>query len=331
MNLATDYLGLHLRTPLVPSASPLSEDADNLLRMEDAGASAVVLHSLFEEQVRHEQQELRGRSSHGAETDAEARSGFPDSAAFLRGPQAYLRHIEKAQSLLSIPVIASLNGSTPHGWTSFAREIEQAGANALELNIYHVPADPMVEGSRVEEDYLRIVLDVREAVKIPLAVKVSPFFTSFAHMAKRLVECGANGLVLFNRFYQPDLDLKELEIVPDATLSHPGESRLALRWIALLYGRIGASLAATGGIYSGADALKLLMAGADVTMLCSALLRHGIAHIKTVEREMIEWMEEIDCKSIEQLKGSLSQEHCADPSAFERAHYIRAVGSFTSL
>lgn len=329
MNLSTDYLGLHLRTPIVPSASPLAEDTDNLLRMQDAGASAVVLHSLFEEQILYDQRELHKSLSHGVESYPEALSYFPEIASFSQGPEAYLRHIEQAQSRLSIPVIASLNGTTPMGWTAFARNIESAGASALELNIYQVPADISLEGRLIEEEYARIVLDVREAVTIPIAVKLSPYFTSFGHMAKRFADCGANGLVLFNRFYQPDLDIEDLSVIPDATLSHSGDSRLALRWIALLRGRLPLSLAATGGVHTGQDALKLLMAGADVTMVCSALMRNGIRHIETIEREMTEWMETHDYHSIRQLKGCLSQEHCDDPSAFERAHYVRAVGGFS--
>jgi dihydroorotate dehydrogenase (fumarate) len=327
MNLSTTYLGLSLRTPLVPSASPLSENLDNLLRMQDAGASAVVLHSLFEEQIRHDQQELHESLSLGAESYAEATSYFPRSAAYVHGPALYLRHVEQARSRLRIPVIASLNGCTPHGWTSFAREIEDAGANAIELNIYRIPTDLSVDAASIEDDYLRIVLDVREAVSIPVAVKVSPFFTSFAHMARRFAECGADGLVMFNRFYQPDFDVRNLEIICDTPLSHSGDSRLALRWIALLRSHLSLSLAATGGVHTGIDALKLLMAGADVTMVCSALMRHGIDHLAQIEEEMSTWMAENEYESVEQLKGSLSQEHCENPSALERAHYIRAVGA----
>jgi dihydroorotate dehydrogenase (fumarate) len=327
MDLSTTYLGLPLRTPLVPSASPMSENIDNLLHMQDAGAAAVVLHSLFEEQIRRDQQELHQSLSLGVESYAEALSYFPQPAAYVHGPALYLRHIEQARSRLQIPVIASLNGCTPHGWTSFARDIENAGADAVELNIYRIPADLSLDAASIEDDYLRIVLDVCEAVKIPVAVKVSPFFTSFAHMAKRFAECGADGLVMFNRFYQPDFDVRNLEIICDTPLSHSGDSRLALRWIALLRGRLHLSLAATGGVHTGIDALKLLMAGADVTMVCSALMRHGIGHLSAIEEEMCTWMAENEYESVEQLKGCLSQEHCENPAALERAHYIRAVGA----
>lgn len=328
MNLETTYLGLRLRTPLVPSASPLSETMDGLLRLQDAGASAVVLHSLFEEQIRRDQRELFHHLSHATDSFAEATTYFPESAEYLHGTQAYLRHLERARNRLSIPVIASMNGATPHGWTAIARDLERAGASALELNIYSTPSDLSVDGRKVEEDCIQIVLDVREAVTIPLAVKLSPFFSSMAHMAGRVAACGANGLVLFNRFQQPDLDIENLEVLSTATLSRGGASRIALRWIALLHGRIPVNLAATGGIETGVDAIKFLMAGADVTMVCSALMRRGLDHLKRIENEMAEWIATHDYHSVEQLKGALSQRHCPDPSAFERAHYVRAIGAF---
>jgi dihydroorotate dehydrogenase (fumarate) len=326
MNLKTTYMGLKLRTPLVVSASPLSEDIGNINRMEDAGASAVVLHSLFEEQIRYERYELHWRTTQGTESYPEALSYFPDPHELCVGPEAYLKHIARAKKAVTIPIIASLNGSTPSGWTSFAKQIQQAGADALELNVYNIPTDMKLSGAEVEHQYIEVVRSVRAEVSIPLAVKVSPFFTNFANMAKRFAENGANGLVLFNRFYQPDIELESLEVVPNVFYSTPMSMRLPLRWIAILYDRIGASLAATSGIHRGTDALKMLMAGADVTMLCSVLMRHGIDRLRGIEEEMVNWMREHEYESVEQLKGSLSHKNCPDASAFERAQYMRAVG-----
>jgi len=326
MNLTTNYLGLTLRTPLVPSASPLSQDLDNLKLMEDSGASAVVLHSLFEEQIRHERYELHWVLNQGTESFPEALNYFPEAPEFQLGPEEYLRHIARAKASLAIPVIASLNGATPGGWTSFARQIEQAGADALELNLYQVPTDAQLTGADLENQLLEVIAAVRAEVSIPLAVKLSPFFSNFANIAQRVSDQGANGLVLFNRFYQPDISLELLEVEPRVFYSTPMALRLPLRWIAILFGRHELSLAATSGVHRAADGLKLLMVGADVTMLCSALMRHGIAHLRTVEREMVAWMEEHEYTSVAQMKGSLSQSRCADPSAYERAQYIRAVG-----
>ena len=325
MNLTTKYLGLNLRTPLVPSASPLSEDIDNLKRMEDAGASAVVFHSMFEEQIRHEMQTLHHHLTHGTESYAEALSYFPEPDEFQFAPNRYLLNLVKAKQALGIPIIASLNGSTFGGWTTLARGMEKAGADALELNIYSIPTNPDVTAEEIETSYLTIVASVKAQVKIPVAVKLSPFFTNFARFARRLDQQGADGLVLFNRFYQPDIDLDALGVTPNINLSAPGEMRLPLRWIAMLHGRIRANLAATSGIHRGSDALKMLMAGADVTMLCSVLLRHGIEHLTVIEREMREWMEAHEYDSVEQLKGSMGQKNCPDPSAFERAQYMRAI------
>ena len=324
MNLTTTYLGLKLRTPLVPAASPLSEDIDNLKRMEDAGAAAIVMHSLFEEQIRHEAQTLHHLAG-GMESKAEALSYFPEAGEFPFAPNRYLLNLVKAKQAVGIPIIASLNGTTFGGWTSFARSIEKAGADALELNIYSIPTDPDLTAEEIETAYLTIIASIKAQVKIPVAVKLSPFFTNLSHFARRLDEQGADGLVLFNRFYQPDIDLEAREVAATINLSAPGEMRLPLRWIAMLHGRLRASLAATSGIHRGADALKMLMAGADVTMLCSVLLRHGIGHLTVIEREMREWMEAHECESVEQLKGSLSRKNCPDPSAFERAQYIRAI------
>jgi dihydroorotate dehydrogenase (fumarate) len=325
MNLDTTYLGLKLCSPLVPSASPLSEDLDNLKRMEDAGASAIVFHSLFEEQIRHETQTLHHHLTHGADSYAEALSYFPEPDRFHFGPDRYLSNLVKAKQSLSIPIIASLNGTTFGGWTSFAQAIEKAGADALELNIYSIPSDPNVAAEEIETSYLTILASVKGQVKIPVAVKLSPYFTNLGHFARRLESNGADGLVLFNRFYQPDIDLATLEVSPTVHLSTPGDMRLPLRWIAMLHGRVRTSLAATSGIHRGTDALKALMAGADVTMLCSVLLRRGIEHLRAIEREMREWMENHEYESVEQLKGSMSQKKCPDPSAFERAQYMRAL------
>ena len=326
MNLKTSYLGLALRTPLVVSASPLSESIDNIKRLEDAGASAVVLYSLFEEQIRYERYELNWHTTHGTESYPEALSYFPDPHELCVGPEAYLKHIAKAKKSVIVPIIASLNGTTLSGWTSFAKQIEQAGADALELNLYHIPTDMTLAGADLEQHYLDVLKAVKAEVTIPVAVKLSPFFTNFANIARRFDENGANGLVLFNRFYQPDIELESLEVTPSVFYSTPMAMRLPMRWIAILYDRVSASLAATSGIHRGTDALKMLMAGADVTMLCSVLMRHGIEHLRVIEEEMMTWLREHEYESVEQLKGSLSHRNCPDPSAFERAQYMRAVG-----
>ena len=328
MNLTTTYLGLNLRTPLVPSASPLSEEIDDIKKMEDAGAPAVVLYSLFEEQLRQERAELVHHLEHGTESFAEALTYFPEPESFNLGPEEYLKHIARAKQAVRIPVIASLNGSSVGGWTRYAKLIQQAGADALELNIYQIPTDTDGAPANVEQGYLEILGAVKSCVSIPVAVKLSAFFTNFAWMAKRLDDAGASGLVLFNRFYQPDIDLESLEVRPNILLSTPMAMRLPLRWIAILHGRLRASLAATSGIHRASDVLKMLMAGADVTMLCSVLLRHGIQQIRVIERELVAWMEEHEYESVAQLKGSLSQKNCPAPSSFERAQYMRAISSY---
>ncbi|MGZ5019879.1 MAG: dihydroorotate dehydrogenase-like protein [Chthoniobacterales bacterium] len=328
MNLTTRYLGFKLRTPLVPSASPLSEKIDNIKRMEDAGAAAVVFHSLFEEQVRQDRHQLEYYLQQGRETSAEAVSFFPEEAEFKVGPDAYLEHIAQAKAAVNIPIIGSLNGATFGGWMKYAREIEQAGADALELNIYATPTDEDRSADDIENEYLTIIASVKAQLKIPVAVKLSPFFTNFGQFARRVDRQGAGALVLFNRFYQPDIELETLEISPNILLSTPMAMRLPMRWIAMLYGRIGANLAATSGIHRATDALKMLMAGADVTMLCSILLRRGIEHLKVMEREIRQWMEEHEYESVEQLKGSMSQKNCPDPAAFERAQYMRALATY---
>jgi len=328
MDLTTKYLGLTLRSPLVPAASPLSIELDNLKQMEAVGAGAVILESLFEEQLRADRAELAERLEQGTESFAEALSYFPEPAEFKLGPETYLEQIAAAKRALKIPVIASLNGSTLGGWTDYARQIQGAGADALELNIYAIPTDPDTTAAEVEDNYVKIVRSVKEQITIPVAVKLSPFFTNFAHVAKRLDEAGADGLVLFNRFYQPDIDLQNLEVVPNILLSTPMAMRLPLRWIAILYGRVKADLAATSGVHRATDALKMLMAGAAVTTLASALLRHGIKHLATVESEMRQWMQEHEYESVAQMRGSMSQRNCPDPSSFERAQYMKAISSY---
>ena len=328
MNLTTNYLGLRLRTPLVPSASPLSEKLDNIRRMEDAGAAAVVFHSLFEEQVRRDNHDLQYYLDQGRESYAESLTYFPEHNDFKIGPDTYLENIRAAKAAVAIPIIGSLNGATFGGWMKYAQEIEQAGADALELNIYSIPGDGEKCAEEVEQEYLTILASIKAQLSIPVAVKLSPFFTNFANFARRCDHTGANALVLFNRFYQPDIELETLEISPNVLLSTPMAMRLPMRWIAMLYGRIGASLAATSGIHRATDALKMLMAGADVTMLCSVLLRRGIEHLKIIEQEMIDWMDAHEYDSVEQMKGSMSQKNCPDPTAFERAQYMRALASY---
>ena len=325
IDLSTTYLGLKLRTPLVPSASPLSQEIDSIRRLEDAGASAVVLYSLFEEQLRQESVELDHRLGEHSESFAEALSYLPEPSEFRVGPEGYLNHIRKAKQAVDIPIIASLNGATTDGWAAYAKEIEQAGADAMECNIYAIPSNPDIAAAEIEQDYVEIVKTVKAAVKIPVAVKLSPFFTNMANMAKRLDQAGANALVLFNRFYQPDINLDELEIQPNVLLSTPQALRLPLTWIGILFGRIRANLAATSGVHGPEDVIKLLMAGADVTMLCSTLLRNGISHLQYIEEGIVRWMERHEYESVQQMKGSMSQLRCPDPSAFERAQYMKAV------
>ncbi|MBP0017868.1 MAG: dihydroorotate dehydrogenase-like protein [Cyanobacteria bacterium SBLK] len=329
MDLTTTYLGLKLKSPLVPSAAaPLSENIDNLKIMEDSGAAAVVLHSIFEEQLTQEEYELHHHLSYGTESFPEALSYFPEPETFHVGPEEYLEHIRKAKEMVDIPVIASLNGSTLGGWTHFAKLMQEAGADALELNIYNIPTDPNVTAEEIEESYVEVVRSVKSEVSIPIALKLSPFFTNMANMAKRFDAVEVNGLVLFNRFYQPDIDIDELVVRPNILLSTPQASRLPMRWIAILYGRVHADLAATSGVQKGRDALKMLMAGAKVTQVCSALLRHGIPYLRTMEEEMCHWMEEHEYESVRQMQGSMSQINCEDESGFERVQYMKGVQSY---
>lgn len=328
MDLTTTYLGMALRTPLVPSASPLSEDIDNIKRLEDAGAAAVVLYSLFEEQITHDQHELYHHLTHGTESYAEALTYFPEPASFHLGPEEYLRHISRAKEAVDIPIIASLNGSSLGGWTDYALQMQQAGADALELNIYSIPTDMHLTGEAIETTYVEILAAVKAAVTIPVALKLSPFFSNMAYMAHCFATAGANALVLFNRFYQPDIDLETLEVSPHVLLSTQQDLRLPLRWIAILYGYLQADLAATSGIHSAEDVVKLLMVGASVTMMCSALLQHGIDHLRVVEQGLRDWMEAHEYTSVHQMQGSMSQINCANPTAFERSHYMRALHSY---
>lgn len=328
MDLSTIYLGMKLRTPLVVSASPLSQEIDNIKRMEDAGASGVVLYSLFEEQLKLERLELHHHLTQGTESFAEALTYFPEPEEFYLGPDGYLEHIRKAKEAIEIPIIASINGTSVSGWTDYARRIEQAGADGLELNIYYIPTDMDLASAEVEQTYIDILRAVKSVVKIPVALKLGPFFSNMANMVRRLVDAGADGLVLFNRFYQPDIDLETLEVQPNVLLSTPQALRLPMRWIAILYGRVRVSLAATSGIHHAQDVLKLLMVGANVTMLCSVLFRHGIEQIGVIEQGMRQWMEEREYQSVVQMQGSMSQKHCADPTAFERAQYMRAIKSY---
>ncbi len=329
VDLRTNYMGLELRTPIVPSsAAPLSEEIDNIKRMEDAGASAVVLHSLFEEQLLREKFELHHHMEYGTESFPEALTYFPEPDEFHVGPELYLEHIRQSKESVDIPIIGSLNGYSTGGWIEYARSMQQAGADAIELNVYYVPTDPDMSSAEVEENYINILREVEAEVSIPVAIKLSPFFSNFAHMAKRLDEAGADGLVLFNRFYQPDIDIEELEVYPHLLLSSASDMRLPMRWIALLYGRIRPDMAATSGIQHGTDILKMLMAGAKVTHVCSALLRHGIDYIQTLEREVIHWMEEHEYDSVELMQGSMSQIHCPDESSYERAQYMKAIQTY---
>lgn len=328
MNLATTYMGLKLKNPLVPSAGPLTSRVDSIRELEDAGASAVVLHSLFEEQISHEAAELNHLTTQGTESFAESLTYFPDTEDYRLGPDEYLEHIRKAKLAVEIPVIASLNGVTVGGWVDYAQKLEQAGADGIELNVYYIATDPTLHAPDVENRYVQILKAVKSHVRIPIAMKLSPYFSATAAMAKRLDEAGANGLVLFNRFYQPDIDLDNLEVRPDLVLSTPHEMRLPLRWIAILHGHVKASLAATTGISTGRDALKMLMAGADVVQLCSVLLRKGTRELATMLKDMSAWMEEKEYESVAQMKGSMSQKSCPDPAAFERANYMKTLNSY---
>ena len=328
MDLSTTYMGLKLKNPLVPSAGPLTADADSIARLGEQGAAAIVLHSVFEEQIRHDEAELDHFTTQGTESFAESLTYFPQAQEYRHGPDEYLELIRKAKQAVDVPVIASLNGVTAGGWTDYAKKMEQAGADGIELNVYYVATDPKQTGVQVETLYVDILKAVKGAVKIPVALKLGPFFSSLAATAKRLDEAGADALVLFNRFYQPDINLDSLEVVPDLVLSTPFEMRLPLRWIAILHGHVQASLAATTGVATGRDVVKLLMAGADVTQMCSVLLRKGARELATILHDLETWMEENEYTSVEQMKGSMSQRTCPDPAAFERANYMKTLNSY---
>lgn len=331
VDITTKYLGMDLPNPLVASASPLTGKLDTLIQLEEAGAAAVVLPSLFEEQIEHDSWAVHDLYEYGSAISPEAFGGYiPEMEGYNTGPEHYLELLAKAKDNLTIPVIASLNGMSPGGWTAYAKTMQEAGADALELNVYRVATDINMTGGEIERGYIDLVEDVRESINIPLAVKISPYFSSLASMCRRLVEAGADGLVLFNRFYQPDINLDELRIKPDIVLSSPVNLRLPLRWTAILRGRLNASIAASSGVHTGEDVVKLILAGADVTMMTSALLKYGPSHLASVIFEMESWFAERDYTSIEQGKGSLSQASSADPEAFERTNYMRSLVTYSS-
>ena len=329
IDLSTTYLGLKLRSPLVVgAAAPLTEDIDNIKRIEDAGASAVVLHSLFEEQLLEERYTLYNHLSHSTNSHPQAPSSFPETKTFHVSSEAYLNHIRQAKEMVDIPIIASLNSSTIASWGNYARKIEQAGADGLELNIYYIPTEIDMTGEQVEQTYIDIVRTVSSRVNLPVAVKLSPFFSNVANMAKKLSNAGANGLVLFNRFYQPDINLETLTIEPNLLLSTSREMRLPMRWIAILYGTIPLDFAATSGIRTAHDVIKMMMVGANVTMLVSVLLSHGIEQLPKIEKDIVEWLEVKGYDALSQLQGSLSQANCPDPSVFERVQYLQALQTY---
>ena len=327
MNLATTYLGLALPHPLMPGASPLVDDLDMVRRLEDAGAAAIVMHSLFEEQIAAEEQAAVHVAGHG-DSFGEALSYLPGPPPFALGPDRYLEQLRRIGEAVAVPVIASLNGATPGGWLEYARLLEQAGADALELNVYHVATDPAETAAAVEARVLDVLRAVRAAVALPLAVKLSPFYSSLAHLAQQIDLLGADGLVLFNRFYQPEIDPEVLEVVPSLRLSDSSELRPRLRWLAILSGRVQLGLAASGGVHTGLDALKAVMAGAHAVQLVSALLRHGPEHLAVVRADLAHWLEEHEYESLAEARGSMSLQRCPDPAAFERANYLHVLQSW---
>jgi dihydroorotate dehydrogenase (fumarate) len=328
IDLSTNYLGLKLKSPLVASSSPMCQEVGNVRRLEDAGASAVVLHSLFEEQIDIDSDQLDRFITESSDVSAESTSHFPDLLYKVMGPEAYLKHIVKCKQAVNIPIIASLNGTTNSGWTSYAKEMQQAGADALELNIYYIPVDADASGEQVEQKYIDLVQAVRKEVTIPVAVKLGPYFSSMANMAKKLDAAGANGLVLFNRFYQPDFDLEALDVVPNLILSNSHELLLRLHWIAVIYGSVKADLALTGGVHSATDVVKSMMAGARIAMMTSALLKRGISYLDTITTELLVWMGEHEYDSIKQMQGSMSRNAVPQPGAFERANYMKVLSSY---
>jgi dihydroorotate dehydrogenase (fumarate) len=328
VDLTTTYMGMKLKNPLVPSASPLSASLDNIKRMEDAGAAAVTLHSLFEEQIEFEAEALTHFLEHGTEQFAEALTYFPQVHEYRRQPDDYVEHIRQAKEAVDIPVIASLNGISPGGWTRYAKRFEEAGADAVELNIYFIPTNFHLMSYDIEDLYVKLLKDVKKHVDIPLAMKLSPYFSAMPHVASMLDAEGANALVLFNRFYQPDIDIEELEVIPNLQLSSPVEMRLPMRWIAILYGNVDCSMALTSGIHSSEDVIKAVMVGADVANLCSVLLKEGIGKIDELLQGVTTWMEEHEYESVEQMKGSMSHKSVPEPAAFERANYMKVLNSY---
>ena len=328
MDTKTTYLGLELKHPIMPSASPLSRRTDTIRRLEDNGAAAVVMHSLFEEQITLESEQLDHYLSYFTDAFAEALSWYPEQKDYNVGPEEYLENIRRAKEAVDIPVIGSLNGISTGGWIAYAEQIEQAGADALELNVYYIPTDPGMNGADVEQLVVDVLSAVKGTISIPVAVKLSPYFSSIPHLAGRLVDAGADGLALFNRFYQPDLDLEAFDVVPSLALSTSDELRLPLRWVAILYGRVSADLAITTGVHTHIDVLKGLMAGARVTMMASELLQNGVERIQAILDETVTWMREHEYASVAQMQGSMSQQNVADPAAFERANYMKVLQSW---
>ncbi len=328
VDLRTTYLGLGLKNPLVAAASPLSKKVDTVRRLEDAGIAAVVMYSLFEEQIAHESNALDHYLNLGTDSYAEATSYFPDLERYNVGPEEYLELIRKLKASVQVPIIASLNGVSSGGWVEYAHKMEQAGADALELNIYYVDTNPEITAQELEQAYVNLVADVRKQVRIPLAVKLSPYFTALPNLAQRLAGAGANGLVLFNRFYQPDLDIEALEVVPSLALSSSDELRLPLRWTAILHGRVQADLALTGGVHTAQDVVKSVMAGANVVMMASELLARGVGRVAELRADLERWLEEYEYQSIQQMRGSMSQKAVAEPAAYERANYMKALTSY---
>lgn len=325
LDLSTTYLGLNLPHPVMPGASPMAQDLDTVRRLEDAGAAAIVMHSLFEEQISQEQLATIHHVEAHTESFAEALSYFPRPGEFATGPEQYLEQVSRVKAAVGVPVIASLNGATVGGWVEYARRIQQAGADALELNVYFLATNPEETGGAVEGRALDVLRSVRQAVTIPVAVKLSPFYSSVANLAADLTKAGADGLVLFNRFYQPEIDIEDLEVVPRLDLSTSAELLLRLRWLAVLFGRVRASLAVTGGVHSAADVIRAIMAGADAVQMVSALLMRGPQYLRTVLAEIESWMEAHEYESLRQMRGSMSLTHCPDPQAFERGNYIRVL------
>jgi dihydroorotate dehydrogenase (fumarate) len=328
MDTQTTYLGMELKHPIMPSASPLSRSMDTIRRLEDNGAAAVVMHSLFEEQITLESEQLDHYLSYFTDAFAEALTWYPEQKDYRIGPEEYLENIRKAKEAVDIPIIGSLNGISTGGWIRYAEDIEQAGADALELNVYYIPTDPKMAPADVEQLAVEVLSAVKKAVSIPVAVKLNPYYSSLPHLVKRLIEVGADGLVLFNRFYQPDFDLEAFEVVPSLAFSRSEEMRLPLRWVAILYGRVAADLAITTGVHTHLDVVKGLMAGAQVTMMASELLENGVQRIQTILDAVVDWMDEHGYESVAQMQGSMSQKNAADPAAFERANYMRVLQSW---